>query len=195
MEPETFPCAPSHKTPPHLFQHKDAQTQGEEIPTKCPHNFHLHFPGCLQLLSVACLGSDVALLHAEAGPGDVHLGKGLRRTKPHCPGTYLLFASWLQGMQEGARYRVKWQGSQCPRLFQDAPGLMVKQPRRLPCSPNPRALPALTQQSWEQGPAAWDTQLGKRSWWPSFQLLPRAAHSREDQLFWHGLEQKWAAPS
>jgi len=144
---------------------------------------------------MACLGSDIALLCVEAGPGNMRVGKGLRRMKPQCPGTYLLFASWLQGMREGARYRVKWQGSQCPRLFQDAPGLMVKQTQHLPCPPSPRALPALAQQSWEQGPAPWDTQPGNRSWCPSFQLLPRAAHSGEDQRVWHGLEQNWAAPS
>lgn len=90
---------------------------------------------------------------------------------------------------------MKWQGSQCPRLFQDAPGLMVKQPRRLPCPPSHGALPVLAQQSWEQGPAPWDTQLGNRSWCPSFQLPLRAAHSGEDQLAQHELEQKWAVPS
>lgn len=39
----------------------------------------------------------------------MRVAKGL--CKPRCPGTYLLFASWLQGMREGARYRMKWQGS------------------------------------------------------------------------------------
>ena len=47
METETFPCTPSHKTPPHLFQHKDPQMQGEGIPAKHPYNVHLHFTGCL----------------------------------------------------------------------------------------------------------------------------------------------------
>lgn len=110
----------------------------------------------------------------------MHVGRGLHRRKPHCPGTYLLFASWLQGMREGARYRVKWQGSQCPRLFQDAPGLMVKQPQCLPCPSSSGTLPALAQQSWEQGPAPWDTQPGNRSWRLSFQLPLRAAHGGED---------------
>lgn len=71
METEAFPFPPPHKTLPRLFQHKHPHTPGEGIPDKCPHKVRLHFSGCLSLLSMACLPSDIILLCAEAGPGDM----------------------------------------------------------------------------------------------------------------------------
>lgn len=63
-----------------------------------------HFPPCLGLLSTSCPGSDIVLLHVAQG---LCVGKGLQRIPRHIPFVCFMAA----GIAEGARYRVKWQGS------------------------------------------------------------------------------------
>lgn len=133
METETFPRTHLPTTPlPTSWgtRHPKPRERGflPSIPTM------RHFPACLWLLSTGCPGSDIALLHAAAGPACV--GKGLQRIPRHVPFVCFMAA----GIAGGSKVQGEVAGK-CPRLFQDASGLMVKQPRVLPCPPSPRALP------------------------------------------------------
>lgn len=88
-----------------------------------------HFPACLWLLSTGCLGSDIAPSGSRAC---VCVGKGLQRIPGHIPFVCFMAA----GIARGSKVQGEVAGK-CPRLFQDVPGLMVKQPRVSPALPAP----------------------------------------------------------
>lgn len=130
LEPEGNRDLPWH-TPHHKSLHTSLGTRNPKprerrcLPSMSPPQ------ECPWLLSTGCLGSDIVLLHLAAGPV---CGEGSPEDSPawHVPFVCFMAA----GIARGSKVQREVAGK-CPHLSQDAPGLMVKQPRVFPALPAP----------------------------------------------------------